>query len=275
MIKQSYLLLTSKSLSTFNARQKTPRCFHCSCIDSSGRSRSIRRTQVSHPIFLFDSISLIKKQQFFNVGNVRSNKPILTIHRGCKNALNGFFSNTTSGASQCLNTNGLVGILTAGANTSIVNPVSNFVWPFCAADPCSNQTIQDAETNINSNCGSDFNGVVAGTVESGINFLFNTVVLNAYSTVRDVLCLGQWVWFNFRSLSLILTGDRASQNCIVETLTNIQNAINEPLSLNNVADLPIKVFEGTANITGNFTTLFCTDCIQGNILSCLYHLLWI
>jgi len=102
----------------------------------------------------------------------------------CQDAINGVLSNPE--ASSCLNVPGLAAIITLSSNTSAVEPLNTWLQGMCAANACSNETVQTATTNVTNGCQSDLKnvGVSDGTLADVIQ-----AIPTFYSTVRDIGCL--------------------------------------------------------------------------------------
>jgi len=156
----------------------------------------------------------------------------------CQTTLTGILASPDAA---CLNPSGLVPIFIGGTNTSIVGPINNWLAGVCSVGPCSNQTLAAIVTNVTSGCSAELKALGLG---SGSASELTTVVQQFYPTVRKVLCLKD---------------DSANQNCITQTLTNIEKTTG-PLTLS-------KIFTGLANPFsiapgGIPKEVICSNCVK-------------
>jgi len=154
----------------------------------------------------------------------------------CTQALANIASN--SDASACLSPSSLIPIVAGGTNTSIIQPIDSWLSTLCSAAPCSNATLASIVQNVTTGCASDL--TAAGLASSDDSAISSAIQLY-YPTFRKIVCLKD-----------------GSTNCITETLTNIQNALGAPLSLNTVISF---VSDPTTMLLTN-KTLTCTDCVK-------------
>lgn len=97
----------------------------------------------------------------------------------CREAVTGLV--TTSDLAQCVQVSNLLPILN-NADTSVIPNVNDYLVDLCAAEPCSQATIDDATETVTTACATDLNrfGVSTDIVE---------FIMNAYPTAREVACL--------------------------------------------------------------------------------------
>ena len=106
------------------------------------------------------------------------------------------------------------------------------------AGPCSNTTLANAVTNITTGCSTELSA--AGlTTSSNSSQAIISAVQAAYPTVRQVLCLSD-----------------SGNNCVTETLTNIQNVVGQ---LNLTEIVSIIANPTGVNLPANVT---CTNCTK-------------
>jgi len=149
----------------------------------------------------------------------------------------------------CLNPGGLAPIITATANSSLVQPINSWLEGACAQSPCTNQSLADIVTNITAGCGSDLSGILGGNGSESTAELI-TVVQAAYPTVRDILCLK----------------DTTNNTlCELTLLNEIQTSTGTTLSLDNITSGLSSILSGSSTFP---TFILCSDCVKGafNIL---------
>ncbi|KIJ49350.1 hypothetical protein M422DRAFT_224976 [Sphaerobolus stellatus SS14] len=160
----------------------------------------------------------------------------------CQNALFAVAGNPA--ASSCLNVPGLIGIVTIEKNASAIEPLNTWLQGVCAADACSNATINAIAANITSGCQSDLNktGVSQNVVKTIVQDL-----PQFYPTVRKIACL-----------------KTASNNtlCASSTLVDVQQSVGQNLSVDNALSTFQAIFTDvkTSNLP---PSVVCTGCIQG------------
>lgn len=86
----------------------------------------------------------------------------------------------------CLNLGGLLPVITAGANSSLVQPINSWLSATCAQDACSNQTLSDVVANLTSGCSSDLSSLGLDSSDEGSVV---SLVQQVYPIVREVACL--------------------------------------------------------------------------------------
>ncbi|WWC63526.1 uncharacterized protein I303_106129 [Kwoniella dejecticola CBS 10117] len=173
---------------------------------------------------------------------------------------------------QCLDGNLLASIVTS--NTSIIEPMENYLDAFCSAQPCSNATLTEATQTIINGCASDLSqfGVTNQTVEWAIA---------QYPLARDVLCLKTSDPFTSNSTSSSSANSTSASSsansttstnstssngtfCAVSLLTELQSYLGEDLTPTNIATTALGG-NSTAldNIKSIPPTALCDECIFG------------
>ncbi|KZT43480.1 hypothetical protein SISSUDRAFT_1029672 [Sistotremastrum suecicum HHB10207 ss-3] len=155
----------------------------------------------------------------------------------CQGALTAILGNAQ--AASCLNIVGALPILQTTANQSLVDPLVTWASGLCAAAPCDNSTLSALTTNITTGCSSDLSRIDVSV--DNVNEII-TIVQEVYPTLRDILCLQD---------------TSKNESCVNETLSDIQSAIGQPLSINAIID-----FNTTLASISNPQALICTDCVQ-------------
>ncbi|OCF57660.1 hypothetical protein L486_05122 [Kwoniella mangroviensis CBS 10435] len=174
-------------------------------------------------------------------------------------------SESSSPLNQCLDGKLLASIVTG--NSSIIEPVGNYLDEFCSSQPCSNETLTNATQTLLSGCATDLTnfGLTNQTVEWAVA---------QYPLLRDVMCLKTSNPFNGNGTSSAnttsLTNSTSSSNstngtfCATSLLTELESYLGEPLTPTNIA---------TIGLGGNSTavdalrsippTALCDECIFG------------
>ncbi|CAE6449226.1 unnamed protein product [Rhizoctonia solani] len=147
-------------------------------------------------------------------------------------------------AGNCLNTIGLINVLTTPSGQSWVGPFDNYLTTTCSQPACPVDILSMTIASLKEGCATDLaeKGWSADDLESilgdGVKY---------YPSVREVLCL--------RS-----TGEGQGL-CITTTLTNIQNMTGESLNIGTlVAKTPQALTSHSLDIPKNVS---CTPCTQG------------
>lgn len=144
-----------------------------------------------------------------------------------------------SSENACLNPTDLVGIVTAGSNTSLIQPINNWLSGMCSQPQCTNQTLSDIVSNVTSGCSSDLQSLGAGNVNA--EEITNIVQL-AYPTVRKIACLK----------------DTSSDTlCVTQELTNIQSSVGT-LSKSEIQQLVTQISSG--QLPNVSASALCNDC---------------
>ncbi|KAL1741863.1 hypothetical protein HDZ31DRAFT_84555 [Schizophyllum fasciatum] len=137
-------------------------------------------------------------------------------------------------AAACLSVSSLVPLLSG--DVPIVGPVSGWIDHVCPAPACSDDTLEAITANVTSGCATELNTFgISPDAASAIA----RVVQSVYPTLREVLCLSD--------------GDA---NCVVQTLTNVQDMYGDLTPVNIYRILTSDDVTLPSNIT-------CTDCTKG------------
>jgi len=161
-----------------------------------------------------------------------------TLSQNCQQALTQVAANPD--ASNCLDPSALLQLAIGGTNASIIAPVKAWLGGICSAGPCSNNTIAAVVTNLTSGCSAELSAAGLTTDSSGVAAI-TTEIQAAYPTVRQVLCLSD--------------NSNSGTNCIVELLTDIQNAAGATLSISEIISLVMN--PTPQDVPTNVT---CSDC---------------
>ncbi|TCD60966.1 hypothetical protein EIP91_009247 [Steccherinum ochraceum] len=154
-------------------------------------------------------------------------------------------------SSACLNAQALIGVVTAPANSSLVDPINNWLTGMCAQPACTNDTLSSVVSNITTGCQSDLSGLGSLSPQE-----IEQVVVSAYPAVRQVACLT----------------DSNNNNglCVTETLTAVQSSTGTTLSTNGVMQLVQQIMGG--QVPNLPSSVLCTDCTKAafNIINTQY-----
>ncbi|KAF8507456.1 hypothetical protein BU17DRAFT_100476 [Hysterangium stoloniferum] len=146
-------------------------------------------------------------------------------------------------ASLCLNTPGLAAILTLQPNSSAIPALNTWLEGVCAADPCSNSTINAIVSNVTSGCQSDIanTNVSQGVLQSIIQQL-----PLFYPTVRSIACL-----------------KTASNDtlCATSTLLDVQQFEGVPITIDSAMNV-ISQLVNASQSSQLPASLTCTGCTQ-------------
>ncbi|KAF8737272.1 hypothetical protein RHS02_06152, partial [Rhizoctonia solani] len=147
-------------------------------------------------------------------------------------------------AGNCLNTIGLINVLTTPSGQSWVGPFDNYLSTTCSQPACPAEILSMTIASLKEGCATDLaeKGWSTDDLESILG-----QGAKYYPSIREVLCL--------RS-----TG--AGQNlCITTTLTEIQDMMGAPLNIGTlVAKTPQALNSHSLDIPKNIS---CTPCTQG------------
>lgn len=103
--------------------------------------------------------------------------------QSCQSAALGIFT-SNSAASQCINGGGLLDLVVKlGENTSLVQPVTNWVSGLSSAGACTNETLAAGVRTVASGCSADL-ALNSLRTDEYISF-----VQGLYPTVRKVVSL--------------------------------------------------------------------------------------
>ncbi|KAK2463177.1 hypothetical protein APHAL10511_004832 [Amanita phalloides] len=133
--------------------------------------------------------------------------------------------------STCLSPITLAGLVTGGSG-SAVNVIDQWVDKICPAAPCSNATLATVVNTIVAGCSSEIASLGITTSASQLV----PIVQQGYPAVRQIVCLKD-----------------GSNNCITETLGNIQSATGQNITISSF----LSVFTQAGNLPSNVT---CTNC---------------
>ncbi|KAF8595701.1 hypothetical protein BDV93DRAFT_611287 [Ceratobasidium sp. AG-I] len=149
-------------------------------------------------------------------------------------------------AATCLNTVGLINVLTTPSTQSWVEPFDKYLTTTCSQPACTLDTISTAISGLKDGCSGDLaaKGWSADDVASMM-----TSWKNYYPPTRQVMCLRD-------------TADMSGQKlCITTTLSNQEAMLGQPLNIGTlVANLPTILHSHSINIPKNIS---CTACTQG------------
>ncbi|KAF8599172.1 hypothetical protein BDV93DRAFT_609426 [Ceratobasidium sp. AG-I] len=149
-------------------------------------------------------------------------------------------------AGACLNTAGLINVLTTPSVQSWVGPFDNYLLTTCSQPACTNDTISNAISGLKDGCSSDL-AAKGWSADDVTSFLLGLIIY--YKSTREVMCLRD-------------TADVSGQKmCITTTLSNVENMLGQPLNIGTlVAQLPTVLRSHSINIPKNIS---CTACTQG------------
>jgi len=139
----------------------------------------------------------------------------------------------------CLNPGGLLGFVAAGSNSSIVPALNTWLAGICSTAPCTNQSLSAVVTKVFDGCPTELKAFGLSSVTSAEAV---TAVQQAYPTVRKVVCLKD---------------DSTGQNCITQTLTNVEKTTG-PLSITKIEQL---LTNATA-LTSVPKDAVCNNCMK-------------
>lgn len=154
----------------------------------------------------------------------------------CQNALTTVAS---SSEASCLAPGNLVPIFTNDGNSSVIEPINNWLNSVCSVAPCDNQTISAIVTNVTAGCGTELS--LFG-YDSSQNAAIIAEIQSIYPTARKVVCLKD-----------------GNTNCVTQTLTNIQDVVG-PLSPNNIVQIAADASSQASLL--NQSNISCTNCIK-------------
>ncbi|CAE6353576.1 unnamed protein product [Rhizoctonia solani] len=144
-------------------------------------------------------------------------------------------------SANCLNTMGLINVLTTPSGQSWIGPFDSYLTTTCSKPACSLDTLSTTIESLKEGCATDLaqKGWSADDLDKAR--------AKYYPSVREVLCL--------RS-----TG-QGQGLCITTTLTDLQDMTGEPLNIGTlVAKTPTVLTTHSIDIPKNIS---CTPCTQG------------
>lgn len=146
-------------------------------------------------------------------------------------------------ANSCLNVPGLAAIITLQPNSSAIPALNTWLEGVCAADPCSNSTINAIVSNVTSGCQPDIanTGVSQGVLQSILQ-----QVPQFYPTVRSIACL-----------------KTASNDtlCATSTLLDVQQFEGVPITIDSAMNV-ISQLVNAGRDSQLPASLTCTGCTQ-------------
>ncbi|KAJ8456885.1 hypothetical protein ONZ45_g18539 [Pleurotus djamor] len=175
----------------------------------------------------------------------------LSLSESCQNALGGVVTN--SDTANCLNPSALISIALNGGNTSVVQPIDNWLGGMCSAAPCSNATLEATTRSVIQGCSTDLASIGLGTDESSISSVVSQIQLY-YPTVRKIACLKKYVFLEVISANTQQTFPSSNTFCVTELLTEVQNTYG-PLTINNLPNLLASI-----SPTQLPTNITCSSC---------------
>lgn len=108
------------------------------------------------------------------------------IHRissGCQTALAGILSNSDAA---CLNPSGLLGVISAGSDTSLVSPLDKWAQGMCGQAACTNSSLSSVVNALLPACSTELSSVTGSEVSAADA---TTLVQTYYPPLRDAICL--------------------------------------------------------------------------------------
>ncbi|KAB5588855.1 hypothetical protein CTheo_7698 [Ceratobasidium theobromae] len=147
-------------------------------------------------------------------------------------------------AGNCLNTMGLMNVLTTPSGQSWVEPFDKYLTTTCGQPACPIDTLYSAIISLKDACSSDL--AAKGWSADDIATILQQAS-GYYPSAREVLCLRD-------------TGN-TQKLCITTTLCNVQAMLGQPLNIGTlVADTPRILSSHSINVPKNIS---CTPCTQG------------
>ncbi|KAG8695781.1 hypothetical protein FRC09_008933 [Ceratobasidium sp. 395] len=178
---------------------------------------------------------------------------ILGLSDSCNQAMGQVFM--SGPAANCLNTLGLLNVLTTPSGQSWVGPFDSYLAAnansneahgiqTCGQPACTNDTFSAAIASLRNGCQSDL--AAKGWLPGIIASFFEKLVLY-YLSVREAMCLRD-------------TGND-QKLCITTTLNNTEAMVGQPLNIGTlIAEMPGVLRNHNLSIPANIS---CTPCTQG------------
>ncbi|KZT56799.1 hypothetical protein CALCODRAFT_496958 [Calocera cornea HHB12733] len=163
----------------------------------------------------------------------------VNLSANCTTALTSILAN--SGAAACLSLGDVIPVLSLPSNTSVIPSVQTWLGDMCAANPCSNSTLDSVTSTVLTGCQSDI--VQYGAVPAGTTLNIpesQQEVEIAYPPTREVAC-----------------SKSNGAYCLINTLTAVQSLLGTPLSIGTIMSADWVTLASTLN-----TSSLCTDCNQ-------------
>lgn len=174
------------------------------------------------------------------VAAVSAQQDLPNISAGCTGTL---FQLALGDLGQCLQMTTLLQFI--GQSGSIIDPLNNYLGQLCAdgAPTCSNQTLDDAQSQLNQSCSGDLEN--AGANGGQVNALFQ--IFDHYDEVRTAACS---------------RNDTTNEYCLTSTLEQVQNVTGQDVS----ADFFLNVLTGSGDSISQLSDAFssgefCTGCV--------------
>lgn len=173
------------------------------------------------------------------LGSLATAQTSINLSTQCTSALTTILAN--SGAAACLSLGDVIPVLSLPSNTSLIPSVQTWLGDMCAAQPCSNSTLDFTTSTLLTGCQTDIqqSGAVPSNTTLDIPTSQHDVEV-AYPPVREVAC-----------------SKSNNQYCLLNTLTSIQTLLGAPLSISTLMSADWVTLANTLN-----TTSLCTDCNQ-------------
>ena len=118
-----------------------------------------------------------------------AHRKFVRISSQCTGALAGLLGD--SGAA-CLNPSGLVPLLSAGQNTSVVGPVDTYLQGMCKQSACTNDTLATVVNDVTTGCQAELQSFGLGNITTS---QLTSLVQQFYPSLREMLCLQEYVRF--------------------------------------------------------------------------------
>ncbi|KAG8742335.1 hypothetical protein FRC12_015391 [Ceratobasidium sp. 428] len=186
----------------------------------------------SNILFLFAFTSFVAAQMV----------DILGLSDSCNQALGQLF--VGGPAANCLNTLGLLNVLTTPSGQSWVGPFDSYLAATCGQPACTNDTFSAAIASLRNGCQSDL--AAKGWLPDIIASFFEKLALY-YLSVREAMCLRD-------------TGND-QKLCITTTLNNTEAMVGQSLNIGTlIAEMPGVLRNHNLSIPANIS---CTPCTQG------------
>ncbi|KAI0344724.1 hypothetical protein BDW22DRAFT_1354871 [Trametopsis cervina] len=106
-----------------------------------------------------------------------------SLSQGCEAGLAGLALNSDA---SCLNVQGLVGVLAAGDNTSLVDPINTWLGGFCSQPQCSNDTLASVVNTVTTACSAELSSFGLTNVSPA---QLSSLVQSLFPVAKGVACL--------------------------------------------------------------------------------------
>ncbi|KAG9096852.1 hypothetical protein FRC06_008266 [Ceratobasidium sp. 370] len=166
---------------------------------------------------------------------------ILGLSDSCNKALGQLFMGGP--AANCLNTLGLLNVITTPSGQSWVKPFDSYLTATCSQPACTNETTSAAIASLTYGCSSD---LAAKNWSPDDIAAILTKASGYYPAAREVMCLRD-------------TGNNQAL-CITTTLTKMEEMVGQPLNIGTlVAETPGVLRNHNISVPSNIS---CTPCTQ-------------